>query len=113
MDARRVRCRTGQPRSALSLPLLTPYGLGTTIGAGVYVLIGKVAGQAGLLAPLSFLIAARLAGFTAFSFAELSSRLPRSTGEAVYVREDLRPPRALWPRQTSLLGRWILAGGRE
>ena len=73
--------------------LLTLYGLGTTIGAGVYVLIGKVAGQAGLFAPLSFLIAAGLAGFTAFSFAELSSRLPRSAGEAVYVREGLRLPR--------------------
>ncbi|MFQ5955204.1 MAG: APC family permease [Kiloniellales bacterium] len=73
----------------MSLPIITLYGLGTTIGAGIYVLIGKVAGEAGLFAPLSFLIAAGLAGLSAFSFAELSSRLPKSAGEAVYVREGL------------------------
>ena len=76
-------------KRSLSLPLLTLYGLGTTIGAGVYVLIGKVAGQAGLYAPLSFLIAAGLAGLSALSFAELSSRFPKSAGEAVYIREGL------------------------
>jgi amino acid transporter len=78
---------------ALSLPLITLYGLGTTIGAGIYALIGAVAGQAGLHAPVSFAIAALLAGFTAFSFAELASRHPRSAGEALYVREGLRRPR--------------------
>ena len=30
-------------RRSLSLSLLTLYGLGTTIGAGIYVLVGKVA----------------------------------------------------------------------
>lgn len=78
-------------RSALSrrlnLPLLTFYGLGTTIGAGIFVLVGKVAGRAGMAAPLSFVAAALLAAFSAFSFAELVARYPRSAGEAVYVRE--------------------------
>lgn len=76
-----------QLKRSLSFPLLVLYGLGTTIGAGIYVLIGKVAGEAGLLAPVSFAGAAVIAGFTALSFAELSSRYPRSAGEAVYVRE--------------------------
>lgn len=71
----------------LNLPLLTFYGLGTTIGAGIFVLVGKVAGRAGLWAPVSFLVASLLAAFTAFSFAELVARYPRSAGEAVYVRE--------------------------
>ena len=71
----------------LNLPLLTFYGLGTTIGAGIFVLIGKVAGRAGMAAPVSFLLASLLAAFTAFSFAELVARYPRSAGEAVYVRE--------------------------
>jgi len=79
-------------KRSLSLPLITLYGLGTTIGAGIYALIGKVAGAAGALAPFSFLLAALLAGFTACSFAELASRLPKSAGEAVYVREGLRSP---------------------
>ena len=74
-------------KRSLNLPLLTLYGLGTTIGAGIYVLVGKVAGSAGPHAPIAFLIAGALVAFTAFSFAELSSRLPRSAGEAVYVHE--------------------------
>lgn len=74
-------------KRSLSLPLITLYGLGTIIGAGIYVLIGAVAGKAGIYAPLSFLLAAIIAGFTAFSYAELSSRLPRSAGEAVYIQE--------------------------
>ena len=70
---------------ALSLPLVVFYGLGTTVGAGIYALTGKVAGVAGMHAPLSFLMAAALAGFTALAFAELSSRLPYSAGEARFV----------------------------
>ena len=80
-------------KRSLSLPLITLYGLGTTIGAGIYALIGKVAGAAGALTPFSFLLAALLAAFTACSFAELGSRLPKSAGEAVYVREGLRSAR--------------------
>ncbi len=86
--------RPGRPeartlRRSLSLPLLVLYGLGTTVGAGIYALIGEVAGVAGFLAPLAFLVASLLAGVTALSFAELSARYPRSAGEAVYVREGL------------------------
>jgi amino acid transporter len=72
---------------SLNLPLLTFYGLGTTIGAGIFVLVGKVAVRAGMAAPVSFLVASLLAAFTAFSFAELVARYPRSAGEAIYVRE--------------------------
>jgi len=83
---------TDQPhlKRGLNLTLMTLYGLGTTIGAGIYVLIGKVAGSAGLYAPLSFVLASVLVAFSAFSFAELSSRMPRSAGEAVYIREGFR-----------------------
>ncbi len=74
-------------KRALGLPLLVLYGLGTTIGAGIFALLGKVAGEAGMATPLAFLLAAALAGLSAFSFAELAGRLPFSAGEAVYVRE--------------------------
>lgn len=76
----------------LSFTLLTLYGLGTTIGAGIYVLVGKVAASAGLFAPLSFLIAALLAAFTALSFGELAKRYPKSAGEAVYVEAAFGRP---------------------
>jgi APA family basic amino acid/polyamine antiporter len=78
--------QTGLRRS-LSLVHITLYGLGTTIGAGIYALIGELAGTAGLYAPVCFLIASVLVAFTALSFAELSSRYPRAAGEALYVRE--------------------------
>ena len=77
-------------KRSLSLPLITFYGLGTIIGAGIYVLIGVVASKAGMFSPLAFLLAAFIAGFTAFSYAELSSRFPRSAGEAVYIQEAFR-----------------------
>lgn len=71
----------------LSLPLLVFYGIGTILGAGIYVLVGKVAGEAGMFTPVAFLFASALAGFSAFSYAELAARFPRSAGEAIYIEE--------------------------
>lgn len=79
-------------RRTLSLPLITFYGLGNILGAGIYVLIGKVVGHAGVLAPLSFLLACLLAGLTAFTYAELSARYPFSAGEAVFVQKGFNRP---------------------
>ncbi len=73
-------------KRAFSLPLLVFYGLGTILGAGIYVLIGEVVASAGMLAPLAFLLASLLAAFSAFSYAELAARFPFSAGEAVYVQ---------------------------
>ena len=74
-------------KRSLTLPLLALYGLGNILGAGIYVLVGKVVAVAGIYAPISFLLASLLAGFTAFSYAELSSRYPYSAGESVYLHE--------------------------
>lgn len=73
-------------KRSLSLPLLTFYGLGTILGAGIYVLVGKVAVHAGPYVPIAFLVAALLALFTALSYAELAARYPKSGGAAVYVQ---------------------------
>lgn len=70
----------------LGLPLLVLYGTGITIGAGIYVLIGAVAGRAGTYAPWSFVIAALVMALTVASYAELATRFPVSAGEAAYVR---------------------------
>ena len=72
-------------RRALTTPLLTLYGLGVTVGAGIYVLVGATAQQAGAYAPFSFLVAAIVVSLTALSYAELSTRYPVSAGEAAYV----------------------------
>ena len=60
-------------RRRLGLPLLVLYGTGITVGAGIYVLIGAVAGHAGIYAPWSFLLAAVVMGLTVASYAELST----------------------------------------
>ncbi len=73
-------------RRSLSLPLVVLYGLGVTIGAGIYVLLGATAGRAGIYAPVSFVLASIVVAFSASSFAELSARFPVSAGEAAYVR---------------------------
>jgi amino acid transporter len=67
--------------------LLVLYGLGSIIGAGIYVLVGAVAAAAGHGAPVSFLLAGVLAGLTGLSYAELAARFPEAAGAAVYVKE--------------------------
>ncbi len=74
-------------KRSLSLPLVTFYGLGTILGAGIYVLIGEVAAEAGIYAPLSFVLAAFIAGFSAYSYAQLSTQFPKSAGEVIYVQK--------------------------
>jgi basic amino acid/polyamine antiporter, APA family len=87
----RVEVGPGPPlKRSLNLPLITLYGLGTTVGGGIYILVGHVVGRAGLYAPISFVLAAALITFTALTFAELGQRFPKSAGEAVYVREGFR-----------------------
>lgn len=73
-------------KRAISLPMLTLYGLGTILGAGIYVLAGKVALYAGIYAPIAFILAAFLAGLSGYSYAALSSRYPKSAGEAAYIQ---------------------------
>lgn len=77
----------GKLRRNIGLPLLLFYGLGNILGAGIYVLIGKVAGEAGIYTPVAFFIASLVATFSAFSYGEMSSRYPLSAGEAIYVDE--------------------------
>ncbi|KAK9715883.1 hypothetical protein RND81_06G196400 [Saponaria officinalis] len=68
----------------LSVPHLTAIGIGTTIGAGVYILIGTVAREcSGPALSLSFLFAGIAAGLSAFCYAELASRCP-SAGSAYH-----------------------------
>ncbi len=74
-------------KRSIPLPLLILYGLGTMVGGGFYALLGKVAGEAGLLAPIALMFSGLLAFLSATSFAELSSRFPVSAGEVQYVRE--------------------------
>jgi APA family basic amino acid/polyamine antiporter len=84
-------------KKQLSTVQILLYGVGTMLGAGIYVLVGKVAGYAGTLAPLSFVIAGVLAGLTAYSYSLLSPRFPKSGGEIVYITKAFNSKRlATW-----------------
>ena len=74
-------------KRSLSLFHIVLYGMGTTIGAGIYALVGEISGIAGYLAPASFLVASLLASLTALSFAELSGRYPQAAGAALYTEK--------------------------
>jgi amino acid transporter len=70
----------------LSLPWLVFYGVGITVGAGIFALIGDIVALAGDHAPLAFLVAGIVAAFTGFSYAALASAYPRAAGEAIFVK---------------------------
>lgn len=93
-------------KRVITLPLLVFYGVGTILGAGIYALTGKIAGVSGFYAPIAFLFSALIAAFVAFSYAELSSRYPKSAGEAVYVEQAFKQP---W--LSCLVGWGIIATG--
>ena len=74
-------------KRSLSFFQIMVLGLGTILGAGIYVLIGAVAAEAGTAAVWSFVLAGLLAGLSGLCFCELVSRHPKSAGEAVYVSQ--------------------------
>ncbi|KAK7336300.1 hypothetical protein VNO77_16836 [Canavalia gladiata] len=76
--------RHAQLARKLSAVDLVGIGVGATIGAGVYILIGTVAReQAGPALVISLLIAGIAAGLSAFCYAELACRCP-SAGSAYH-----------------------------
>ena len=79
-----------QLKRNVTLPMLVFYGLGNIFGAGIYVLIGEIAGIAGVYLPLSFLLACVVVFFTALTYAELSARHPLSAGVAVYINAGFK-----------------------
>ena len=87
---------------SLTLAHATLYGLGVTIGAGIYVLVGAAAAQGGMHAPLAFIIAAVLMalyteGVNCFAIASTTVRgqislirrvawAPSNTGRCTSIR---------------------------
>jgi APA family basic amino acid/polyamine antiporter len=66
---------------------LTGAGIGIIIGAGIFVLIGRVAGLAGGAIWVPFLLAAAAATFTGLSYAELSAMFPRAGASFEFTRQ--------------------------
>ena len=69
---------------------LTAYGIGTTVGAGIFVVSGKVAHDAtGPAIVISFLIAGFISLLTGFCYGEFASRIPLSGSAYAYTYTSL------------------------
>jgi APA family basic amino acid/polyamine antiporter len=64
----------------LNLLDATAVGIGAIIGAGIFVVLGVAIGYAGPSIIISIIVAGIVASFTAFSFAELGSAIPKEGG---------------------------------
>ncbi|MFD8232903.1 APC family permease [Streptomyces sp. NPDC059696] len=92
-------------KRALTTPLLYFFILGDVLGAGVYVLIGQVAADAGGAVWVPLVVALLLALLTAASYAELATKYPRAGGASHYTT------RAFGPFAGFLAGFCMLAAG--
>ncbi|WP_254524851.1 amino acid permease [Natrinema caseinilyticum] len=66
-------------------------GVGTMIGAGIFVLPGEAVAAAGPLAAIAFVLGGGIALLTAFSASELGTAMPKSGGAYFYVNRALGP----------------------
>ena len=72
-------------RPAIGRRLLYLMIVGDILGAGIYILVGDVAGELGGMAWLAFLTAFAIAGLSAASYSELVTRFPGAAGSALYI----------------------------
>ena len=86
---------TAHPASALRPTLrlwqLTASGIGIVIGAGIYVLVGEAAAEAGAGVWLSFGAAALLAALTALTYCELAGMFPSAGVEYEWTSRAFNP----------------------
>ncbi|POH60035.1 amino acid permease [Cryobacterium zongtaii] len=66
--------------------------LGDVLGAGIYALIGQIAGKVGGVTWVPILVALALALLTAASYAELVTKYPHAGGSAVFAERAYKRP---------------------
>jgi APA family basic amino acid/polyamine antiporter len=66
--------------------------IGDILGAGIYVLVGRVAGHVGGMLWLPFLLAFVLAVLTAAAYSELAGKYSQAAGAALYVSKAFKIP---------------------
>lgn len=74
----------------LGLLHATMMGLGSTICAGIFVILGPAAEIAGPAIILSFILCGIINIATMLSYCELGAAMPRAGGEYAYVREAFK-----------------------
>ena len=88
-------------KKRLGLLSTTLVGIGGILGAGIYVLVGVAAGEAGNAVWLSCLIAAVVAGLTGISYARLSRIKPQNAPEYQYLN-------MAFGRFTAFIAGWLI-----
>ena len=78
-------------KRTLNLFDATSIGIGAIIGAGIFVVLGIAVGYAGPAVIVSMIIAGTVALFTALSFSELSSAIPKEGGTYEFAYEMIHP----------------------
>jgi APA family basic amino acid/polyamine antiporter len=78
-------------KRSLNLLDASAVGIGAIIGAGIFVVLGIAIGYAGPSIVISIVIAGIVASFTAFSFAELGSAIPKEGGAYEFAYELISP----------------------
>jgi APA family basic amino acid/polyamine antiporter len=78
-------------KRTLNLLDATSVGIGAIIGAGIFVVLGVGIGYAGPSIVVSIIIAGMVASFTALSFAELGSAIPKEGGAYQFAFEMISP----------------------
>ena len=78
-------------KRTLNLFDATSVGIGAIIGAGIFVVLGIAIGYAGPSVIISIVVAGIVASFTAFSFAELGSAIPKEGGAYEFAFELISP----------------------
>lgn len=72
----------GELKRAVGPVQLLLYGVGSMLGAGIYGLVGKAAGQLGGAIWMAFFVSMVAALLTGISYASIASRYPRAAGAA-------------------------------
>lgn len=85
------RSQSGKLERTLGLPAALAIGIGTMVGAGIFVFPGIAAGHAGPAAILSFVLAGLIALLVALSTAELATAMPESGGGYYFVSRTFGP----------------------
>lgn len=77
---------------AISGRMLVVFIVGDILGAGIYALVGKLAGHVGGVMWLPLAIGFLVAALTAGSYAELVGKYPRAAGAALYTHRAWKRP---------------------
>lgn len=87
MNSKIEKRAQGTSKAKITLSGAVSMGTGVMIGAGVFALMGQVAGTAGKWFPLAFLAAAAVAAITSYSYVKLSNTFPSAGGIGTFLNK--------------------------